>query len=684
MALTKGDRQKVTTVSSIQSRMGVVGTYDGDPIATAADSIGKNLDIYAQRMITIEEEQYKADLQINAIKTISDLSKKHNLDPEGFTNSSNAYIEAIVSKAPQRFKNWSKQFISLKAAQEGDQIFNKYYNNKQIDAIKTLETKNQILIDSELAMIMKKNPAEFDEHWQTSVLPILSEMQISYENLYNSLDPQYRSGMALPEEKLRQYKVAFEGARLNSKINDLLQVALSQDQKDWAGQKIPFGTGDTNVEEIAKQIKTQLLKDYTTNPTDEDSPFAVLTDTTLDERLDLVDKAESFIDSFIKTNEKIQKKIETQQEININENFNKAMGSIENFDLPPSLKDLNLIADQYGFSKEQKQELTEAYNISTAVEFYGSRESVNIEADISSLYRQLNDSYGYNISRDDLKEKILDYKIYSMINSDYVPEDGMPLAKDIASIDFSYDISNDVPSNDLYKITAFAAENGYVHSSINEFISSAKNLNYKTEADRMQLAEIAYTVNYLTSRAGFAVEGLDSELIQPLIDLHKSIQKMPVTGDGAGGVTEESAYEYFFSKINKDASVRDDIDLKIDSVLESEDFDLDSIIVEAIAEEQKKHFGIQTKTPMGITTEGYLTEPLFDIPGLRWLKITSDDLVQKDIDLVKSEIVPLIKLYLNYSYVRPEEVNIHNVSKNIKNAIKLSFSTLGDKGYGVE
>ena len=75
MALTKGNREKVTTVSSIQSRMGVVGTEQGDALAIAAEAIGKNLDIYAQRMITIEEERYKADFQINTINKIKQFAR---------------------------------------------------------------------------------------------------------------------------------------------------------------------------------------------------------------------------------------------------------------------------------------------------------------------------------------------------------------------------------------------------------------------------------------------------------------------------------------------------------------------------------------------------------------------------------------------------------------------------------
>ena len=688
MALTRGNRDKVTTVSSIQSRMGVVGTYDGDAIATAAAAIGESLDIYSQRMITMEEEGYKADFQINTIKTINKFAREHRLDPEGFTNAAQSYIDGLVSKAPERFKNWSKQYASLKAAQEADIIFNNKYNANQIDKIKQNEAASSVVVDDNLRKIYGMGVSEFDTYWQTSLLPELGEMNISYTNLYNSLDPQYRSGMMLPEEKLRSYKLAFEGARLNSKIKDLLSVAVAQDQTDYLDQNIPYGTGDTNLEKAVKEIKNNLLKEYINDPKDEDSPFAILTNSSTGEREDLADRASDFIDSFVKQQEKLQNKIETQQQVNIDERYNQVKGAIQNFQeegRPNNLKQLNLMTDQMGFSDEQKADLTREFNIATVIENYGSRKTINLDSDIGSAYRLLSDEFGYeDITLEDVKEKIINYKVIDLINFDYVPEEGMPSMRTLATIDYGFDIANDKASDDLVKISQFASNNGVIPSELNEFINSAKGLNYKTEADRMQLAEIAYTVNYLTTRAGFAIEGLESEMVGPLMDLHDMISKMPRTENDPMGISEQSAFEYFFSKINKDSSVRDEIDLKIDSILVGEDIDMDNMILKAIKDEQKKHFGIHSKTPIGITTENYLTEPLINWGPLKWLKVTSDDLVQQDIDIVKEEITPLIRLYLNNHYIKAEEVNKYNVEKYLEKAIKMSFTTLGNRGYGVQ
>lgn len=681
MALTKGNREKVTTVSSIQSRMGVVDAYGGDPVSMAAEAIGKSIDVYSQRMIVLEEENYKSDFKINTIKAINDYAKKFNLDPEGFANATQSYIDGLVSKAPKRFKNWSKEFASLKAAQEGDVIYNKWYSNYQIDTLKKNDADNAVFIDDNLKKILNMSSQEFDDFWATSLVPELGENINSYTNIYNSLDPQYRSGLPSPDEKMRAYKLAFEGARVESTIKGLLSAAVAQDQIDYAGGNIPYGTGDTNLEQAVKLIKTDFLNKYVKDPTSANqNTFAVLTNSTTEERSGIAENANTFIESFVGQQEKLQKKIENQQQVNIDENYQAVLGEMQNYSLPNSLQQLNLITDQMGFDVEQKAELTKQYNISKVIESFGDKKTLNLETDIGAAYRLLTDDFGYSdVKIEDVKQMMIDYKVIELINDDYVAEEGMPSKRSLSSIDFSYDISNDTASNDLIKITAFASRNGVVPNEINEFINSANGLNYETEADRMQLAEIAYTVNYLTSRAGFAIQGLDQELVLPLMDLYEQIKRMPNSG-----VTEKTAYEYFFSKINKDSSIRDEIDIKIDDMFETQDIDIDTIILDSIEEEQARYIGVHSNAEIGITTDQFMVEPLVDWFPLRWLKVNSKDLKQQDIDLVKKEIMPLFRLYLNNTYIRPEEVNKYNINKHIKNAIKLSLTTLGDKGYGPE
>lgn len=63
MALTKGNRQNITTVTSVQSRMGVVPTYAGSGIAAAAEVMGDTITGLANKQATIEEENTKHNLK---------------------------------------------------------------------------------------------------------------------------------------------------------------------------------------------------------------------------------------------------------------------------------------------------------------------------------------------------------------------------------------------------------------------------------------------------------------------------------------------------------------------------------------------------------------------------------------------------------------------------------------------
>ena len=69
MALTSGDRKNKATVSSIQSRMGVVDTYSGEsPIGLAAQNVSSVLDVFAEREAKREEIKYKTDFKLAARK----------------------------------------------------------------------------------------------------------------------------------------------------------------------------------------------------------------------------------------------------------------------------------------------------------------------------------------------------------------------------------------------------------------------------------------------------------------------------------------------------------------------------------------------------------------------------------------------------------------------------------------
>ena len=60
MALTRGERTKSVTQSSLASRMGVVKAFEGDGFSMAADSIGKTLGVLGKMQADIEESDWKS------------------------------------------------------------------------------------------------------------------------------------------------------------------------------------------------------------------------------------------------------------------------------------------------------------------------------------------------------------------------------------------------------------------------------------------------------------------------------------------------------------------------------------------------------------------------------------------------------------------------------------------------
>ncbi len=70
-------------------------------------------------------------------------------------------------------------------------------------------------------------------------------------------------------------------------------------------------------------------------------------------------------------------------------------------------------------------------------------------------------------------------------------------------------------------------------------------------------------------------------------------------------------------------------------MFETQDIDIDTIILDAIGEEQERYIGVHSNAEIGITTDQFMVEPLVDWFPLRWLKVNSKDLKQQDIDLVK-------------------------------------------------
>jgi hypothetical protein len=204
---------------------------------------------------------------------------------------------------------------------------------------------------------------------------------------------------------------------------------------------------------------------------------------------------------------------------------------------------------------------------------------------------------------------------------------------------------------------------------LQNFIDSASGLNYKDEVDRRLIAEIAGTVYTLSQRSGFNMIDVNGHNIMPLLDLHEKISNLPKDAR----VSQETAYEYYFSLMQKTPNNVSEINDRINEVLLGADGEDDDILIkELFAEEILKRqdmyeiFGLKMGAGMG---------------GIN----LSDDKLQQELQFVVSKHYDTLLLYLNSRYLNPYEVTRSNLKKNIDVAMKLFLNDMRNQnGYAFE
>lgn len=675
MALTKGNRENITTVTSVQSRMGVVPTYAGSGVADAAEAIGDTLTGFAKRQATLEEEKYKAQFEIDTTKYLTDLAREHPLDPETFTNKANSYIETVVEKAAPRFKTYSEKYSKLMAAREGDAIYNRWYNKNQQNSIKLFNEGMEVFTDHELSTISQLNNEEFDKYWIEQLLPNLENKMISYNNLYESLDPQYAGALSLPDVFMQDVKLVFEKARIFQKTNNLLAVANQQDLAEFGAGNVPYGKGKSNLEKAQSYIINTLIPNYIKNADADDGidGFSTLTNSSKDEREAISSELGTYVQNNVLQYETTQKGIDEVQKVNIEREYNNTIEMIENFQTNEGSMNPSMLIGK-GFNEEQISTINEKLQLNTTIVGFSEflEEGFDINLHTRNIVDYVNTQTGGSTQLDyeDVKKMVIDYHILKTVYAESYAENGFFNAdENMANIDLSYDIRMNQPSETLTRVVNFASEHGVMPYILQDFINSASGLNYKNEVDRRKLAEISGTVYHLATRSGFNMIDLEAEHIMPLLELHRKISALPPDAR----VTQETAYEYYFSSINKTPNMRAEIDTAINNILLGEDGEDDDIIIKNIfAEEIIKRQDIYEifGNEVGV--------------GLTDRSLSEDELMQ-ELNFVVGKHYDTLLLYLNSRYNSPYEVTRNNIQSTLKVAIKLFLNDMRTaNGYGFE
>ena len=677
MALTKGNRENITTVTSVQSRMGVVPTYGGSGIAAAAKAMGDTITGLANKQATLEEEKYKAQFEIDTTTYLTELARLHPLEPDAFTNKAESYINTIVEKAPSRFKSYSEKYSKLMAAREGDAIYNRWYNKNQQDSIKVFADGMEVFTDHELATISLLNNEEFDKYWIEQLLPNLENKMISYNNLYESLDPQYADALLLPDVFMEDRKLVFEKARMFQKTRNLLAIANAQDAAEFGAGQVPYGTGKSNLEKAQAYIMNTLIPIYNEKADANDGidGFSVLTSSSKEERQAITNELGTYVQNNVLQYETLQKGIDEVQKVNVKTNYNLMMDQIQSFQNEYAYKNpAELIG--MGFDATQIKKINDALTLNRAIVDFSTIQNLedgfNFDIHTNNILDYINNLSGGDTDYEfaDVKKAVVDYHLLKNVFAEEYSQNGFfSKGESMANIDLSYDIRNNIPKEQLTRVIEFASTYGIMPDILQNFIDSASGLNYKDEVDRRLIAEIAGTVYTLSQRSGFNMIDINGHNIMPLLDLHEKISILPTDAS----VSQETAYEYYFSLMQKTPNNVSEINDRINEVLLGADGEDDDILIkqlfsEEVLKRQDRYeiFGVK----LGSLVGGI---------GL------NDDELQQELQSLVSKHYDTLLLYLNSRYLEPYQVTRTNIKKNIDVAIKLFLNDMrNENGYAFE
>lgn len=563
MALTSGERKSKSTVSSIQSRMGVVDTYSGkDALGLAAEGASAVLDIFAERQANIEEVAWKTDFKLKSRETLNNLARKHYDDPDAFTTATNTYRDSLIAEAPNRFKNYAKEYIGNLAFEYGDNIWQEAKAQKTILEVTNWSTNYKDFVASRNSDIMNKPASDFQDYWTQSLLPEMSDTMADYEKLYNSYDSSIQASLqktfGTPEEFNKALQLGFETQRLISLAAKDLNAAQAMDTafiQQMGG--IPENY-ETEVSKVLKQYK-QWGANYLDKPNHDTDDASVFIGTNREDRAGIITSVEKYIDSWNKVNEKNVEKQDIILSQNKEEVVIQTIAQIED-GFTKSIEEIRVIANQNNLSQDQLDRLVnvntltlQVQDVAKSISTYSKTESgaykVNAnmsEFDVNQLIfnrtKYLND-LGVEITQQELKDKAMMQQMFSIISS--TPEFDNNITQsvfnnmDLGTVVASGATANNVVTNSLVELSKIY---GQVPSILENYFSSMDSFNFEVQADRQQLRNMAEFAHNLSITKGRPLAFGDSEgnkNFANLVELHKELQKVGRLDMGIANLTEK-------------------------------------------------------------------------------------------------------------------------------------------------
>ena len=711
MALTKGERTTITTASSVANRMGVVPAYGGNPITTIAEVATEKLDFFAKRQATLQEGKYKADLEIQTRAYINEIGREYFDNPNMFIQKAGEYIDTLVDKAPVRYKSWTKSMAGSMAGTEGERIFDRRIkldfleaenlHNLRVTSLneKTINDMYNLIefgddVDLKSGNIANKidiyKKETFDKH--------LSEIYKDYLERYNSAYPEERSQMLTPEAFLRGMKVSFEQARVNTKIKNMIDVAVLEIEEGG----FEYTVGADILTELNSNITKMLNEEYMKNPQiDLRDGAATFIGSTTEERAEIIKNASSFAEAhtgmYKKQLAKYQLNSVTEKNQMHMENLNGFINSPEKY---VSYNEDRLNADIVNLG------LDEAAGIKYKNTFYagkilldnvdaylpkmiGGTEIMGVNQTATETY-QLLESKGYldALGIDtpaELKPLIINTHMKLMFSAEEL--------RDISTgkIDiFTYDEDGEkirdenkaiVASQQFNAIVAYASQFNEEIPVITDFLNDTISMTDTTSEESLdKLDKAAYMVHYFINENGFEYmfKGLTSEnkaKILKLAEYHKlrSINTSQVS-------RQDVANSFFDSLKTQTVTQRQEILTELDNFIYygNEDETEGGInLTEMVNEYITKYQKMDLMSPFQANLFNELaTGQVQSVLGDGQI-----DSVLVDQRRVQEVIRPLLNIYLPNMFTDSASVTEDSVKHHLEQVLPLIMEDFKNNGY---
>jgi len=561
MALTSGERKSKSTVSSIQSRMGVVDTYSGkDALGLAAEGASAVLDVFAERQANIEEVAWKTDFKLKSREKLNVLAREHYDDPDAFTKATNTYRDTLIAEAPNRFKNYAKEYIGNLAFEYGDNIWQEAKAQKTILEVTNWSTNYRDFVATRNSHIMTKPASEFQDYWTQSLLPEMSDTMADYEKLYNSYDSSIQATLqktfGTPDEFNKTLQLGFETQRLISLAAKDLNAAQTLDtiiMKENGG--LPAGYV-TEVSKVLKRYESWGLS-YLDKPNHDTDDASVYVGSNREDRAGIVSEVQKYIESWNNVNEANVKKqniviTQDKEEVVLQE-----ISRIEDGFLTTT-ENLRQISFDYDLSADQLDRLIDANNLATVVRDVSSQIS-NFEYNEESGQYKLNaamttfdvnnllfqrtnylNGLGIEITQEELTDKaMMDqmFRIVSSVNPNITQSQ-------FNDMDLSTVVASGAAQDNLItsQLVELSKTYGAVPSLLENYFSSMDSFNFEVQADRQELRNMAEFANNLSRHKGRPLAFGDSEAnknFANLVELHQELQKVGRLNIGIADLTEK-------------------------------------------------------------------------------------------------------------------------------------------------